>query len=120
MLSSNWDKGVGSGGAGEPKVHESDVGSMTTKFSYSLHGIRRLRHEMHVRLRADDRSQPLAKDRMILYAQDTNGFGLSHDKGLSRAIVMVCVCSRQRLERFLMRTGTGGIIFRKMMPFDDL
>jgi hypothetical protein len=50
---------------------------MTTKFSDSLHGIRRLGHEKHVGLRADDRSQSLAKDRMIFYAQDTNQLRLT-------------------------------------------
>ena len=51
---------------------------MTTKFSYSLHGIRRVGYEKHVLLRADDRSQSLAQDRMILYAQNRNRLGLSH------------------------------------------
>ena len=35
-------------------------------------------HEKHVLLRADDCSQSLAKDRIILYAQDTNRLALNH------------------------------------------
>jgi hypothetical protein len=52
---------------------------MTTKFSYSLHSVRRASNEKHVLLKADDRSQSLAEDRMILYAQDTNGLGQNHE-----------------------------------------
>src|SRR5258708_5963740 len=51
---------------------------MTTKFGYSLHGVRRTSNEKHVLLKADDRSQSLAENRMILYAQDANGLGLNH------------------------------------------
>jgi hypothetical protein len=76
-LSTNCDKGVGAVGARKPKVHQGDVRPMTTKFSYSLHGIRRLGHEKHVLLRADDGSQSLAEDWMVLYAQDTNRLGLN-------------------------------------------
>src|ERR1700730_2156391 len=74
----NCDKGVGAVGARKPKVHQGDVGPMTTKFSDSFHGIRRLGHEKHVLLRADDCSQSLAEDGMILYAQNTNRLGLNH------------------------------------------
>src|SRR5207245_7670794 len=77
-LSTNCDKGVGTVGARKPKVHQGDVRPMTAKFRYSFHGIRRLGHEKHVLLRADDGSQSLAEDRMILYAQDTNRLGLNH------------------------------------------
>jgi hypothetical protein len=42
--------------------------SMPTKFSHSLHSIGRIGNEKHVRLRGDDRSQSLAKDRVIFYA----------------------------------------------------
>jgi len=76
-LSPNCDKAVGTLGAGKPKVHQGDVGSMTTKFSNSLHGIRRLGNEKHVLVRADDGSQSLAEDWMILYAQDANRLGLN-------------------------------------------
>jgi hypothetical protein len=62
---------------------------MATKFSYSLHGIRRLGNEKHVLLRADDGSQSLAEDRMILYAKDTNLLNLSHYHDLISAIVTV-------------------------------
>src|SRR6202140_6019119 len=82
-LPSNCDKGVGAIGARKSKIHQRDVRSMTTKFSYRLHAIRRVGNEKHVLLRADDRSQSLAEHRMILYAQDANRFGLSHDKGLA-------------------------------------
>src|SRR5713101_4525621 len=51
---------------------------MTTKFGYSLHGVRRTSNEKHVLLKADDRGQSLAENRMILYAQDANGLGLNH------------------------------------------
>src|SRR5260370_9946657 len=71
------DKRVGAVGARKTEVHQGDVRSMTTKFSNSLHGIRRLSNEKHVLLRADDRSQSLAEDRMILYAQDTNRLSLN-------------------------------------------
>src|SRR5713101_9356736 len=76
-FSTNCDKDVGAVGARKPKVHQGDVGPMTTKFSNSLHGIRRLGNEKHVLLRADDRSQSLAEDGMILYAQDTNRLSLN-------------------------------------------
>src|SRR6267378_6149755 len=83
-LSTNCDKRVGAVGAGKPKVHQGDVGPMTTKFSDSFHGIRRLGHEKHVLLRADDRSQSLAEDRMILNAQDTNRLGRNlHERRIS-------------------------------------
>jgi hypothetical protein len=62
---------------------------MTTKFRYRLHGIRRLGNEKHVPLRADDCSQSLAEDRMILYAKDTNWLSLNHYHGLISAIVTV-------------------------------
>src|SRR5260370_20816278 len=74
-LSPNCDKRVGAVCARKTEVHQGDVGSMTTKFSDSLHGVRRLGHEKHVLLRADDCSQSLAEDRMILHAQDTNRLG---------------------------------------------
>jgi len=35
-----------------------------------------LRNEEHVRLRCDDRAEPLTEDRMVLNAQDANGFPL--------------------------------------------
>jgi hypothetical protein len=96
-LSPNCDKGVSAVGARKPKVHQGDVRPMTTKFSYRFHGIRRLSHEKHVLLRADDGSQSLAEDRMILYAQDTNRLGLNHyDRPVSK-IVMVCLSSGQIL-----------------------
>ena len=62
---------------------------MTTKFGYGLHGIRRLGNEKHVLLRADDCSQSLAEDRMILYAQDTDRLGLNRYRGPILAIVIV-------------------------------
>src|SRR5258708_38985148 len=96
-FSTNCDKDVGAVGARKPKVHQGDVGPMTTKFSDSFHGIRRLGHEKHVLLRADDRSQSLAEDWMILYAQDTNRLGLNHYNGPISAIVMVCLTSGQSL-----------------------
>src|SRR5260370_35954409 len=80
----NCDKRVGAVGARKPKVHQGDVRSMTAKFSDRFHGIRRLGHEQHVLLRADDRSQSLAEDRMVLYAQDTNRLGLNlHERRIS-------------------------------------
>jgi hypothetical protein len=45
---------------------------MKPELRHSLHRIRRLRNKKHVLLRAYDRSQSLAKDRMILYAEDAN------------------------------------------------
>ena len=71
---------------------------MTTKFSDSLHGIRRMSNEKHVLLRADDCSQSLAEDRMILYAQDTNRLALNHCNGPVSAIVMVCLSAGQSLD----------------------
>src|SRR4051794_33780322 len=71
---------------------------MTTKFSYSFHRIGRLGNEKHVRLRADDRSESLAEDRMILYAQDTNRLSLNHYNRVPLAIVMVCLSSGQSLD----------------------
>src|SRR5216684_4049334 len=93
----NCDKGVSAVGARKPKVHQGDVRSMTAKFSDSFHGIRRLGHEKHVLLRADDRSQSLAEDRMILYAQDTNRLGLNHYDRPVCVIVMLCLSSGQSL-----------------------
>jgi len=46
-------------------------------------------------------ASPFAEDRMILHAQDTNRLGPNHYKGPVSAIVVVCVCSRQRLVMFL-------------------
>src|SRR6266851_9832108 len=96
-LSTNCDKRVGTVGARKPKVHQGDVRPMTTKFRYSFHGIRRLGHEKHVLLRADDRSQSLAEDWMVLDAQDTNRLGLNHYNGPVPPIVMVCLSSGQSL-----------------------
>jgi hypothetical protein len=83
---------------------------MTTKFSNrpQRHStIRRLGNEKHVLLRTDDRSQSLAEDRMILYAQDSNRLGLNHKESLS-AIAVVCLSFRSQtravrcsLENFL-------------------
>src|SRR5260370_25421265 len=96
-LSTNCDKGVSAVGARKPKVHQGDVRPMTTKFRYCFHGIRRLGHEKHVLLRADDGSQSLAEDRMVLDAQDANRLGLNHYDGPVPAIVMVCLSSGQSL-----------------------
>jgi hypothetical protein len=71
------DKCVGTVGARKANIHKGDVRLMTTKFSYSFPGVRRASDEKHVRLKADDCSQSLTEDRMILYAQDTNGLGLN-------------------------------------------
>src|SRR5260370_1902284 len=93
----NCDKRGGAVGGRKPKVNQGDVRPMTAKFSDRFHGIRRLGHEKHVLLRADDRSQSLAEDRMILYAQDTNRLGLNHYDRPVSAIVMVCLSSGQNL-----------------------
>src|SRR5260370_27960090 len=92
-LSTNCDEGGSGVGARKPKVHQGDVRPMAAKFSDSFHGIRRLGHEKHVLLRADDGSQSLAEDRMILYAQDTNRLGLNHYDRPVSAIVMVLLSS---------------------------
>src|SRR5260221_12988844 len=96
-LSTNCDKRVGTVGARKPKVHQGDVMSMTAKCSDRFHGIRRLGHEKHVLLRADDGSQSLAEDGMVLDAQDTNRLGLNHYDRPVSAIVMVCLSSGQSL-----------------------
>src|SRR5260370_25508600 len=83
-LSQNSDKRGGAGGTRKAEVHQGDVRSMTAKFSDSFHGIRRLGHEKHVLLRADDCSQSLAEDWMVLYAQDTNRLSLNlHERRIS-------------------------------------
>src|SRR5207253_8030707 len=85
-------------GARKLQVHQGDVGPMTTKFSNGLHGSRPLRNKKHILLRADDCSQSLAEDWMILYAQDTNRLGLTHYDAPTSAIVMVCFSSDQSLD----------------------
>jgi hypothetical protein len=49
---------------------------MTPKLGDRLFGILRLRHHHHIRLRADNRGQAFADDRMVLDAQHANGWGL--------------------------------------------
>jgi hypothetical protein len=51
---------------------------MKTELRHSLNGIRRLCNKKHILLGADDCSQSLAEDRMILYAQDSYWFGMNH------------------------------------------
>jgi hypothetical protein len=55
---------------------------MKTELRNSLYCIRRLRNKKHVLLGADDCSQSLAEDRVILYAQDSNWLALNHSDAL--------------------------------------
>jgi hypothetical protein len=51
---------------------------MATKFCHRLDRIGRLRNKDQIRLRADDRTQPFTKDRVILNAQDADRIGRNH------------------------------------------
>src|SRR5260370_41668108 len=79
---------------------------MTTKFSYGLHGIRRLGNQEHVLLRADDRSQSLAEDRMILNAKDTNRLGPNHyNCPVSGTLLVLCSFVPKTRIRYSVQSG---------------
>src|SRR6185369_4729006 len=73
-LTTDSDQRIYSITARQPNVHECDAGHRPTKLRQRLDRISSLCHEKHVRLRTNDRAQPLAKHRMILNDQDANGF----------------------------------------------
>src|ERR1700742_1864800 len=66
---------------------------MTAKFRHRLFAICRLRNQNHVRLRGKNRAQPLAKDRMVLDAQDANKLAI-HGHGRSTWLAVSVNCRR--------------------------
>ena len=57
---------------GQAQVHERHVGPLRPVLLDASRPVRRLGHELHVGLRVDQRADPLAQQRMVVHAQDSN------------------------------------------------
>ena len=80
ILPSNCDQSVGAIRTGETKVHQGNIGPVTTKFGNGLHRVGSMRDQKHIGLGPDDLPQSFAKDWMILYAQNANWLSLVHSE----------------------------------------
>ena len=74
-LSTDGDQNVNTVSSRKTKIHESHIGTETTKLRDGLHAIGGVPNHMHVWLISNDRSQSFTKDRVILYAEDPNRIG---------------------------------------------
>ena len=71
-LSPNCDECVGAVGARESEIHEGDVRTMAAKLPRRFNSVGRLSDQYHVRLRSKYCAEPLAKNRVVFDAQNSN------------------------------------------------
>src|SRR6201988_4632487 len=77
-LTPDRDDRIDAIGPGKPEIHQGDIRTMMPEFFERLRAIARLSNQQHVRLGSNDCTQTLAKNWMVLNAQNANRHRRSH------------------------------------------
>jgi len=62
----------------QAKIHHGDVGAVPPELRDRFRSIRSLRHQLHIRLGANDRTQSLAENRVVFHHKDTDWLDLNY------------------------------------------
>lgn len=83
-IGANGDQGIHAAHVGQSQIHECYVGPMLPEGFDAFRPIRRFRNEHHIRLIVNDRRDPLAQKRMVVYTENVNALWIAHRCSLVR------------------------------------